>query len=79
MQAILEATQGEAELSRQIAKQSQQLTEEMKKILEATQEETKMSRRVALQSQRLAEEMQVDSVAMKTVWFCFFAGIYFVI
>lgn len=67
MQAILHATQIEAEQSRQVAAQTRQLTEEMTKILQSTQEETAMSRRVAVQSQRLSEEMMKDSVAMKTV------------
>jgi hypothetical protein len=67
MQAILQATQAEAELSRAIADQSRQLTEDMKTILEATQAETTMSRHAAIQSQRLAEEMRKDSMAMKTV------------
>lgn len=69
MQAILQATQSEAELSREVADQSRQLTEDMKTILKATQAEAAMSRRVALQSQRLTEEMKKDGVAMKTVNF----------
>lgn len=67
MQAILKATQAEAEQSRRMAVQSQQLTEEMNKILQATQEEARMSRHMALQTQRLSEEMMKDSVAMKTI------------
>lgn len=67
MQAILKATQAEAEQSRVITTQSQQLTEEMKKILQATQQEAKMSRHVARQTQRLSEQMMKDSVAMKTI------------
>lgn len=66
MQEILHATKAEAELSRQIASQSQHVAEQMHRILQATQEEAKMSRRVAIQSQRLSEEMKKDSVAMKT-------------
>ena len=67
MHKILQATQEEAEQSRALAQQSQQMAKEMNKILEATRAETKLSRRVALQSQRLTEEMKKDSVAMKTV------------
>jgi hypothetical protein len=67
MEAILHASQVEAQQSGKIAAQSQKVAEQMHKILQATQEETKMSRRVALQSQRLSEEMKKDSVAMKTV------------
>jgi methyl-accepting chemotaxis protein len=69
MQAILQATQSAAELSREMADQSRQLTEDMKTILKATQTEAEMSREVALQSHRLTEEMKKDSVAMKTVIF----------
>jgi hypothetical protein len=67
MQEILKATQAEAEQSRIITVQSQQLTEEMNKILQATQEEAKMARHMARQTQKLSEQMMKDSVAMKTV------------
>ncbi|OCK94767.1 uncharacterized protein K441DRAFT_659662 [Cenococcum geophilum 1.58] len=67
MQAILKATQAEAEQSRIITVQSQQLTEEMNKILQATQEEAKMTRHMARQTQRLSEQMMKDSVSMKTI------------
>ena len=69
MQGILQATQTEAEQSRNMAAQTKQLTEEMTKILKATQDETEISRRLAFQSHKLSEEMLKDSVAMKTVRF----------
>ena len=67
MQGILQATQAEAEQSRNMAAQTKQLTEEMTKILKATQDETEVSRRLAFQTHKLSEEMLKDSVAMKTV------------
>ncbi|KAH7327541.1 hypothetical protein BKA65DRAFT_68732 [Rhexocercosporidium sp. MPI-PUGE-AT-0058] len=67
MQAILHATQSEAELSRQIASQSQQVAEQMHRILQATEKEAKNSGKIARQSQKLSEGMKKDSVAMKTI------------
>jgi len=67
MQDILFATQSEAELSRQIAVQSQGVAEQMHRILQATEKEARNSGKIARESQRLSEEMKRDSVAMKTV------------
>ncbi|KAH8743418.1 hypothetical protein BGZ57DRAFT_980425 [Hyaloscypha finlandica] len=67
MQDILFATQSEAELSRQIAAQSQGVAEQMHRILQATEKEARNSGKIARESQRLSEEMKRDSVAMKTI------------
>ncbi|KAF2176210.1 hypothetical protein K469DRAFT_36556 [Zopfia rhizophila CBS 207.26] len=67
MQSILQATQAEAEQSRQLTAKSQELTNEINMILHSTNEETKASLQMARQTQRLSEEMMKDSVYMKTI------------
>jgi len=67
MQALLQASQTQAEQSLQTAAKTKQLTEDMARILKQTQDETEASREIAIQSQRISEEMMKDSVAMKTV------------